>query len=89
MHVQAEALGAAPQLLLQGREVPRVLQDNNSFQSRSDSPPLRWLLHSSVSTHRRNGKADRRLLFQREAILSSLSLLLFYKKIIPKYKTIN
>jgi len=71
--VQAEASGSAPQLLFHGCQVPRMLQDHNSFQPRSDCRPVRRMLHRSLSTDRWKGEVNGRLLLQEEATLNPAS----------------
>jgi hypothetical protein len=57
---QAEAPRAAPQLVLHGRQVPRMLQDHDRVQPRADGRPLRRLLHRSVPAHRRKSETHGR-----------------------------
>ncbi len=59
---QAEASCAAPELLLHGRQVSRVLHDHDRLQPRSDGRPPDRLLHSPVSAHQRTDEAHIRLL---------------------------
>merc|ERR1711953_1091786 len=68
--VQAEAFGPAPQLLLHGCQVPRMLQDHHSFQPRPDCRPVRRMLHRSLPTDRWKGEVNGRLLLQEEATLN-------------------
>merc|ERR1712038_406032 len=70
--VQAKAACTAPQLVLHGRQVPRLLQDHHRFQSRPDRRLVRRMLHCLVSTHRWKGEAYRRMLLQKEATLNKL-----------------
>ena len=67
--MQAEASGPAPQLLLHGRQVPRMLQDHHSFQPRPDCRPVRGMLHRSLPTDRWKGEVNGGLLLQEEATL--------------------
>ena len=57
---QAEAAGAAPQLVLHGRQVPGMLQDHHRLQPRPDGRPLRRMLHRALPAHRRTGETHRR-----------------------------
>ena len=57
---QAEAPRAAPEQLLHGRQVPRLLQDHHRLQSRADGRALRRLQHRPVPAHGREGQAHRR-----------------------------
>merc|ERR1711997_528918 len=66
---QVEEAFAASQLLLHGRQVPRMLQDHHCFQSCTNCCSVRWLLHSSLSAHWWPSKAHRRMLLQEEATL--------------------
>ena len=58
--MQAEAVGAAPQLFLYGCQVPRLLQDHHCLQPRPDRCPLRRMLDSTLPAYRRKGQAHRR-----------------------------
>lgn len=57
---QVEASGSAPQLVLHGCQVPRMLQDHHRLFTRPDGRGLRRLFHRSLSTHRGKGQAHRR-----------------------------
>ena len=64
---QAEAPGPAPQLVLHGREVPRLLQDHHRLQPRPRRRGLRWMRYHFVPADWRTRQADRRLLLPQEA----------------------
>lgn len=55
---QEEAIGAVAQLLLHGRQVPRLLQDYHRLLPCPDCRVVRRMLHRPLPTHRRKGQAD-------------------------------
>merc|ERR1712110_712069 len=66
---QAETSGAASQLLLHGRQMPRLLQDHHRVQPRPDCRGVCWVFYSAVSANRWQGQADRGMLFPAQATL--------------------
>ncbi len=71
---QAEAAGAAPQLVLHGRQVPGMLQDHHRLQPRPDGRPLRRMLHRALPAHRRTGETHRRCVSSLHDSFDSFSL---------------
>merc|ERR1712126_176145 len=63
---QAEALGPAPKLLLHGCEMPRLLQDHHGVLARADSRCLLGMVHRALPVHWGTGKANGRMLLQKE-----------------------
>merc|ERR1712113_1256169 len=52
------ALGSAPELLLHGCEVPRLLQDHHGVFPRADSRCLLGMFHRALPVHWWSGKAN-------------------------------
>merc|ERR1712047_35443 len=63
---QVEALGSAPELLLHGCEVSRLLQDHHGVFPRADSRCLLGMFHRALPVHWGSGKANGRMLLQKE-----------------------